>query len=110
MATKRKKKVTVASCPRCGTGYTYEAVKSLWGKATRATQLSDAAVTVQVDCCGAKLTMDEVKTMWGKATSSRRQHFGAGPGRPKLAERCPCGAMTKTRAKARGHKCEPPKT
>jgi hypothetical protein len=33
----------------------------------------------------------------------------AGPGRPKSdAKRCPCGAMTLKRAKARGHKCSLP--
>lgn len=28
-----------------------------------------------------------------------------GSGRPRSADRCPCGEMTKKRAEARGHKC-----
>jgi uncharacterized protein YdaU (DUF1376 family) len=31
---------------------------------------------------------------------------GARGGRPRLAERCPCGAMTKARAEKRGHRCQ----
>jgi len=39
---------------------------------------------------------------------AKRKTFGAGTGRPPLADRCPCGRMTTVRAAKRNHKCEPP--
>ena len=35
----------------------------------------------------------------------RKQTPHAGPGRPRTAPRCPCGAMTQAAATRRGHVC-----
>lgn len=37
--------------------------------------------------------------------AKQRKKFGAGSGRPKSPDRCPCGAMTRERAEKRGHRC-----
>ena len=47
-----------------------------------------------------KLTSDQAR-----ALASLRKTHGAGTGRPRKKNRCPCGAMTARRAKARGHHC-----
>ena len=57
--------------------------------------------------CEHGLTYDEIKSLWGKATQSRRTTYGAGSGRPKLEDRCPCGKMGKERAALRRHVCTP---
>jgi hypothetical protein len=54
--------------------------------------------------CGHALTADELRSMWGAYRGSLQTPH-AGPGRPPSEDRCPCGAMTKARAKARNHKC-----
>jgi hypothetical protein len=41
----------------------------------------------------------------GRRNSTKRKTFAPGPGRPRSASRCPCGAMTKKRAKQRNHIC-----
>lgn len=47
--------------------------------------------------------MAAVKSLCGMANSMQRQtHSG---GRPKSADRCPCGIMTAARAAARKHVC-----
>jgi hypothetical protein len=40
-----------------------------------------------------------------RAASLARKTYGAGSGRPKIADRCPCGAMSRTRAEKRRHRC-----
>lgn len=50
---------------------------------------------------------------WSIATEADREQVrenGRKGGRPRLPDRCPCGAMTMTRAKQRNHKCSAPKT
>ncbi len=42
-----------------------------------------------------------------RAASKARKTFGAGPGRPRSPDRCPCGAMTARRAALRRHICSP---
>lgn len=105
------RKKTVASCPKCGHPLTYDDVKLLWGRATG--QLSRGVepenVAVAALYCDGSLNYDELKTLWGRATSGRRKTHGAGTGRPRSTERCPCGVMTKKRAELRGHKCKRPK-
>lgn len=100
----------VAHCPHCGAGYKYNGVKSLWGRVNRQLQLVKEGdpVYVETPCCAAPITYEDVKSMWGRATASRRSTYGAGPGRPKSKDRCPCGAMTAARAAQRGHKCVAP--
>jgi hypothetical protein len=52
---------------------------------------------------------DVLKSERARRNSLRRQTFSGGHegGRPRSAgPRCPCGAMTAARAKARRHKCE----
>ncbi len=59
--------------------------------------------------CGHNHTEEEILSAAGRIYASRRRHVvtpGAGPGRPRSADRCPCGAMTKARAAARGHRCQ----
>jgi hypothetical protein len=48
---------------------------------------------------------DLLSHWWGRRSQSKRKTYGAGPGRPKSTERCPCGAMTKSRAIQRNHQC-----
>jgi hypothetical protein len=40
-----------------------------------------------------------------RAMNAARKTHAAGPGRPRTAPRCPCGAMTVARADQRNHKC-----
>jgi hypothetical protein len=41
-----------------------------------------------------------------RVLQAARVTHGAGPGRPRSkAPRCPCGAMTRKRARARAHHC-----
>ena len=49
-------------------------------------------------CCQSELTPEQIKSLWGT-------YCGSLGGRKKVSERCRCGAMTKARAQARGHKC-----
>lgn len=58
--------------------------------------------------CGHTATHEEIMRLAGQISSSRRKTHGAGPGRPRTAQRCPCGAMTAARAIQRRHKCESP--
>lgn len=41
----------------------------------------------------------------GRRRQASRKTRTPGPGRPRIAPRCPCGAMTIARAKARRHVC-----
>jgi hypothetical protein len=55
-----------------------------------------------------KLTEQEHQALLseaGRLMSQARRTFGAGTGRPRMADRCPCGEMTRKRALARAHKC-----
>ncbi len=54
-----------------------------------------------------KLTPFERRKI-GQAAQALRKTSGAGPGRPRKVDRCPCGLMTKARAEARRHKCKAP--
>ena len=45
-------------------------------------------------------------TRQARALNKRRKTHGGGTGRPLGYPRCPCGAMTRARAKKRNHKCE----
>ena len=54
---------------------------------------------------GTPLAPEEVRSIWG-AYSGKLQSPHAGPGPPRSASRCPCGAMTKARARQRNHECE----
>ena len=65
-------------------------------------------VTVaECPCCEHSLTFEQVKSLWGKATSAQRKtHSGGKDGRPRSADRCPCGVMTKARAAQRRHVCQ----
>jgi hypothetical protein len=47
-----------------------------------------------------------IKAEAARLSSAMRETFGAGSGRPRATERCPCGAMTKKRALLRNHVCE----
>jgi hypothetical protein len=52
-----------------------------------------------------ELTLSEKRS----AASRSRKVFSGGPGRPRSKKtRCPCGAMTARRAKARAHHCVAP--
>lgn len=46
----------------------------------------------------------------GRRRAAMRQTYSGGRngGRPPVTKRCPCGAMTKQRAKLRNHLCEVP--
>lgn len=55
-----------------------------------------------------KAASDLAKARWAKEVPDveHMREIGKLGGRPKTsAKRCPCGAMTAKRAKARGHKC-----
>jgi hypothetical protein len=61
--------------------------------------------------CRKALTDAELKTMWATYCAQQRKQPAGGHngGRPRSdAPRCPCGAMTATRAAARNHTCEAP--
>jgi hypothetical protein len=58
--------------------------------------------------CEGKLSGEEIRSMWGQYTSAKVVNHVAGPGRPRSAKRCPCGAMTRERAQKRKHVCSPP--
>lgn len=47
----------------------------------------------------------ELLSLAGAINSARRKTRAAGPGKPRTAPRCPCGAMTVARALARNHRC-----
>ncbi len=47
-----------------------------------------------------KLTSEQARIL-----SAQRKRCAAGPGRPRVLPRCPCGAMSRRRAKKRGHRC-----
>lgn len=47
----------------------------------------------------------ELLSLAGAINSARRKKRGAGPGKPRTAPRCPCGAMSLARAKQRNHRC-----
>lgn len=113
MATNRNRRV-VAACPVCGHKLTYKDVKTLWGRATGALSRQDdkedtTGITVPGIHCDQPLTYAQVKSLWGKATAAMRDTYGAGPGRPKSTDRCPCGLMTRERAEKRKHVCVAPK-
>lgn len=55
--------------------------------------------------CQRKLTEAQIKALWA-SYCGQKQTPHAGPGRPRTKARCACGAMTKERAKKRGHTCE----
>ena len=55
--------------------------------------------------CGKKISVAFAAAEAGREFQALRKTFGAGPGRPKAKRRCKCGAMTRERAKKRGHKC-----
>jgi hypothetical protein len=56
--------------------------------------------------CDKKLTEAQIRSLWGQLSTSKRETFGAGPGRPRTAaRRCKCGEFTLARAKQRHHKC-----
>lgn len=40
--------------------------------------------------------------------AAKRKTYGAGTGRPRSTDLCACGEMTRERATARRHTCEPP--
>lgn len=93
-----------AYCPKCQAGYTYEAIRSLWVSAHG--QPKDVSGFVIAPCCEGVLKLAEVKSMWCRAMSAKRVTFGAGSGRPRLLDRCPCGKMSTTRAGKRVHICK----
>lgn len=70
--------------------------------------MSTKATEAIVLPCGHSITEAEILRLAGRISSARRTTRAAGPGRPRTAQRCPCGAMTLTRAKGRNHKCQPP--
>jgi hypothetical protein len=39
------------------------------------------------------------------ASLARKTFSGGADGRPKIADRCPCGSMTRARAEKRRHRC-----
>ncbi len=43
------------------------------------------------------------------ANAARKTHSGGRNGGRPPEKKCPCGSMTRERAKKRGHKCEPAK-
>ena len=47
-----------------------------------------------------------LRSEWARRNSLKRQRFGSGSGRPRITERCACGAMTKNRAIVRKHNCK----
>ena len=55
--------------------------------------------------CGHELPAAEILRLAGSIRSAMRKTRGAGPGKPRTAPRCPCGAMTVKRAEQRGHRC-----
>lgn len=95
-------------CPLCGKKMKSEALKSLWGQASRQRGLK-LPVSLKTKCCQGAITYDELKSLWGSATSARRKKPVAGPGRPKGSyskeKRCPCGDNTLARAAKRRFKC-----
>jgi hypothetical protein len=54
--------------------------------------------------CDEELTGDEIRKLWTSFVGSQQTPH-AGPGRPRSVKRCPCGAMSKDRAKQRNHLC-----
>jgi hypothetical protein len=44
----------------------------------------------------------------GRRANKLRVTHAAGPGRPALEDRCPCGIMTRDRAEKRNHNCQAP--
>lgn len=60
-----------------------------------------------------QIAREMVRARWAKTTRKQRKETmkqvranrTSLGGRPQSADRCPCGAMTAARAKARGHQC-----
>jgi len=48
----------------------------------------------------------KLSTRAARKMAAARKTFGAGPGRPRKTERCPCAVMTLARAVARGKSAE----
>lgn len=63
-------------------------------------------ITVELAGQTFRISRDDAKLLMGRMGAQMRDVYGAGPGRPKLEDRCPCGVMTTDRAAKRGHKCE----
>ena len=108
VAENRNRRI-VARCPACDHKLTYKNVKTLWGRAantlSHTEDRDESKIAVACTHCDAALAFEQVKSLWGNATGAVRTTFGAGPGRPKSKDRCPCEAMTKERAAKRNHVC-----
>jgi hypothetical protein len=55
--------------------------------------------------CGHSIPEAEILRLAGQIRAGRRQTHAPGPGRPRTAQRCPCGLMTTARAAQRRHQC-----
>lgn len=55
--------------------------------------------------CGKPIRAALIRADAARQASAKRVTHGAGPGRPRAALRCPCGAMTVERATKRKHVC-----
>jgi hypothetical protein len=55
--------------------------------------------------CKKKIKDALIKAEAARLSSAMQENFGAGTGRPRSTERCPCGAMTLQHAAARKHVC-----
>ena len=57
--------------------------------------------------CGHQIAQDDLLRLAGAAMAAKRRTKtgGRNGGPPKSPDRCPCGAMTRSRAAKRGHRC-----
>ena len=52
--------------------------------------------------CRKRIPSRAILSEAARVAGARAKH----PGRKRIADRCPCGAMSRARAAKRGHKCE----
>ena len=57
--------------------------------------------------CGHTIPEADLLRLAGAAMAAKRatKSGGRNGGRPRTADRCPCGEMTRARAEKRGHRC-----
>jgi hypothetical protein len=89
MARKKKKKLTLYE--------TEERIEDAEREAKRAARCPH---------CHRQLSLDVIASLWGAYAQSHRRTLGGGGRKPlPPSARCPCGIMSKERARLRNHIC-----
>ncbi len=55
----------------------------------------------------ARISEELLRSELGRRNAAKRTTYGAGTGRPRSTDRCPCGRYTVTTAGKRNHRCSP---